>query len=68
MFNTLNQHLQANNIFVPKHFGFKASITIQRAIFTLTDNNILTTLNLRQKAGSIFCVLSKAFVLTMKPF
>jgi hypothetical protein len=43
LFNRLQQYLQANKILVPKQFGFRKENTIERAIFTLTDN-ILTTL------------------------
>jgi len=60
MFNRLNQHLQANNILVPEMFGFREGISIQQAVFTLTDN-ILTTLNQWQHVGGIFSDLSKVF-------
>jgi len=53
MTNRLNQHL-------PEQFGFRKGITIQQTIFTLTDY-ILSALNKWQKAGGIFCDLSKAF-------
>ena len=60
VFNRLNQHSQANNILVPEMFGFRKGITIQQAVFILTDN-ILTVLNQWQHVGGIFCDLSKAF-------
>jgi hypothetical protein len=43
---------------VPEQFDFRKSITIQHAIFTL-KNSILSALNKQQKAGEIFCDLSK---------
>jgi hypothetical protein len=60
MFNRWNQHLQTNNILVSEQFGYRKGISIQKAIFTLT-NNILTALNQRQQIGGIFCDLPKAF-------
>lgn len=66
MFNGLNQHLQANNILVPEMFVFREGITIQQAVFTLTDN-ILTALNQWQHVGGIFCdYLKYLIVLIMK--
>jgi hypothetical protein len=56
----LNQHLQANSIFVSEQLGFRKGIFIQKAIFTLTIN-FLTALNQEQQIGSVFCDLSKAF-------
>jgi hypothetical protein len=67
MFNRLNEHLQTNNILVSEPFGFRNGISIQKAIFTLT-NNILTARNQRQQIGGIFCDMSKAFVLIIKLF
>jgi hypothetical protein len=58
--NRLNQHLQANKVLVPEQFGIRKGITIQQAIFTLT-NSILSVLNKQQQAGEIFCDLSRAF-------
>jgi hypothetical protein len=58
--NRLNQHLQVNKVLVPEQFGIRKSITIQQAIFTLT-NSILSVLNKQQQAGEIFCDLSRAF-------
>jgi hypothetical protein len=58
VFNRLNKHL--NNILVPEHFGFRKGIMIQKAIFSLPDN-ILITLNQQRPLGSIFCDLSKTF-------
>jgi hypothetical protein len=60
MLNRLNQHLQTNSILVPEQFGFRKDITIQQAIFTLTDS-IHNALNPRQQVGGIFCDISKAF-------
>jgi len=45
---------------VPEQFDVRKGITIQHAIFTLT-NSILSALNKQKKAGEIFCDLSKAF-------
>jgi hypothetical protein len=45
---------------VPEQFGFRKGITIQQAIFTLTDS-IHNALNQRQQVGGIFCDLSEAF-------
>ena len=61
--NRLNQHLQANKVLVPEQFGFRKGVTIQQTLFTLT-NFILSVLNKWQKAGGIFCDLSKAFYCT----
>jgi hypothetical protein len=44
---------------VPKQFGFRKGISIEKAIFTLT-NNILNALNQHDQIG-IFCDLTKAF-------
>jgi len=38
MFNRFNEHLQANNVLTPEQFEFRAGITFEKAIFTLTDN------------------------------
>jgi len=43
VFNRLQQYLQANKILVTEQFGFRKGNTIERVIFTLTDN-ILTSL------------------------
>jgi len=45
---------------VPEQFGIRKGITIQQAIFTLT-NSILSVLNKQQQAGEMFCDLSRAF-------
>jgi len=45
---------------VPEQSDFRKGITIQHAILTLT-NSILSALNKQQKAGEMFCDLSKAF-------
>jgi hypothetical protein len=60
MFNRLNQHLQANNVLAPEQFGFRKGITIEQAVFTLT-NNILTALNQYKQMGVILYNLAKAF-------
>jgi hypothetical protein len=53
MFKRLEQHLKSNNILATEQFGFKKSVHIQNAIFTLTDN-IFTSLNKRQQVGGFF--------------
>ena len=45
---------------VPEKFSIRKGITIQQAIFTLT-NSILSVLNKQQQAGEIFCDLSRVF-------
>jgi hypothetical protein len=60
VFNTLCQHLQVSNILVPQQFGFRKGISIEKAIFTLT-NNILNLINQRKQIGGILCDLAKAF-------
>jgi hypothetical protein len=45
---------------VPEQFGFRKGISIEKAIFTLT-NNILNTLNQQEQIGGIFYDLTKAF-------
>jgi hypothetical protein len=51
MLNRLNQHMQINNILVAEQFGFRKGITIQQAIFTVTDNN-LNSLNQQKPEAS----------------
>jgi hypothetical protein len=60
VFNRLNQHLQVNNTFVPEQFGFRKGISIEKAVFTLT-NDILYALNQHEQVGGIFYDLTKAF-------
>ena len=45
---------------VPEQYGFRKGISIDNAIFNLTDK-ILTSLDHRQQVGGIFCDFSKAF-------
>ena len=59
MFNRLNHHLKTNNMLVPERFRIRKGITIQKAIFSVT-NNILTALH-QQQVGDIFCILAKTF-------
>jgi hypothetical protein len=40
VFNRLSQHLQVNNILVPEQFGFRKCISIEKAVFTLTNNTL----------------------------
>jgi len=41
MFKRLEQHLESNHILVAEQFGFRKGISMENAIFTLT-NNVLT--------------------------
>jgi len=49
-----------NEILAPEQFGFRKESNIEKAVFSLTDS-VLSSLNLRQQIGGIFCDLSKAF-------
>jgi hypothetical protein len=49
-----------NNILVPEQSGFRQGISIEKAVFTLTDN-ILNAINQRKQIGGLFCDLTKAF-------
>jgi hypothetical protein len=60
MFKRLEQHLESNHILAAEQFGFRKDISIENAIFTLT-NNVLTELNQWHQEGGIFCDLTKAF-------
>ena len=60
MFKRLEQHLESNHILAAEQFGFRKGISIENAIFTVT-NNVLTELNQRHQVGGIFCDLTKAF-------
>jgi hypothetical protein len=44
MFKRFEQHLESNHILAAEQFGFRKGISIENAIFTLT-NNVLTELN-----------------------
>jgi len=59
MFNRLHQHVQTNEILAPEQFDFRKESNIKKAVFSLTDS-VLSSLNLRQQIGGIFCDLSKA--------
>jgi hypothetical protein len=58
--NRLSQHLEVNNILVPEQFGFRKGISIEKAVFTLTDN-ILNAVNQQKQIGGALCDLTKAF-------
>ena len=60
MFNRLYQYVHINEILAPEQFGFRKESNIEKAVFSLTDS-VLSSLNLRQQIGGIFCDLSKAF-------
>jgi hypothetical protein len=59
VFNRLSQHLQVNNILAPEQFGFRKCVSIEKVIFTLT-NNILNLINQQKQIGGIFCNTTKA--------
>ena len=59
MFNTPNQHLWVNNVFIPKQFGFRKGSTIENAVFILT-NNILTVLGEQKQTAAIFMWLDES--------
>jgi uncharacterized membrane protein len=60
MFNRLYQYLQTNSILALEQFGFRKGSYMGKVVFALTGY-ILSSLNLRQQIGGIFCDLSKAF-------
>ena len=60
MLKRLESHLEMNNILVPEQQGFRKGISIDNAIFNLTDK-IFTSLDHNQQLGGIFCDLSKAY-------
>lgn len=67
VFNRLQQYLQANKILVTEQFGFRKGNTIERVIFTLTDD-ILITLKHWEQRGGLFYDLTKTLVSAMKLF
>jgi len=60
MFSRLYQDVHTNKILAPEQFGFRKESNTEKAIFSLTDS-VISSLNLLQQIGGIFCDLSKAF-------
>jgi hypothetical protein len=60
IYNSLNHHMQTNNLLVPEQFGFRKSMSTEDAAFKLTDN-VLKSINQKMHVGGIFCDLAKAF-------
>ena len=60
MYIRLTEHFYSNKLLVGNQFGFRKGISIEDAIFRLT-NEILNALNIKTMAGSIFCNLERAF-------
>jgi len=56
----LYEYVHTNEILAPEQFGFRKESNIEKPVFSLTDS-VLSSLNLRQQTGGIFCDLSKAF-------
>ena len=52
MLKRLEQHLESNHILAAEQFGFRKGISIENAVFTVT-NNVLTELNQRHQVGGI---------------
>jgi hypothetical protein len=67
MLNRLNRHLQSNHILVPEQFGFRKDITIEKAIFTLT-NSILNALDQRNQIEGVFFILLKPLIVLIMKF
>jgi hypothetical protein len=49
-----------NGILIPEQFEYRKGISIEKPIFNLVDN-ILISLDQQQQIGGIFCDLTKAF-------
>ena len=60
IYNRLINHIQTNNILCTEQFGFRASLSTEKASYKLIDD-ILNALNNIMKVGGIFCDLQKAF-------
>jgi hypothetical protein len=60
MYDRLLNHIQTNNILHAEQFGFRASLSTEKASYKLIDD-ILNTLNNKLKVGGIFCDVQKAF-------
>jgi hypothetical protein len=53
-------HIQINNILVEEQFGFRTSLSTDKAFYKLIDE-MLNVFNNRMMVGGIFCDLQKAF-------
>lgn len=53
-------HLNKYITLSPEQYGFRKNLTTDNATYTLT-NKILTAVNNKIQAGSIFCTVEKAF-------
>ena len=60
MLKRLESHLERNKILIPEQYGYKKGISIDKAMFDLTDR-ILDSLDQHQQVGGIFCDLCRAF-------
>ena len=60
IYNRLINHIQTNNILCTEQFGFRASLSTEKASYKLIDD-ILNALNNIMKVGGISCDLQKAF-------
>jgi len=60
IYDRLLNHIQTNNILHAKQFGFRVSLSTDKASYKLIDD-ILNVLNNKLMVGGIFCDLQKAF-------
>jgi hypothetical protein len=60
IFSRLKQHLVSNNILVSEQYGFRDGVSIENAIFTLTEL-IFKAWNKKELITGLFCDLTKAF-------
>jgi len=60
MYDRLLNHIQTNNILRAEQFGFRVSLSTEKASYKLIDD-ILNAFNSKLMVGGIFCDLQKAF-------
>ena len=60
IYNRLLNHIQTNNILRAEQFGFRVSLSTEKASYKLIDD-ILNAFNNKTMIGGIFCDLQKAF-------
>jgi len=60
IYDGLLNHIQTNNILHAEQFGFRVSLSTDKASYKLIDD-ILNALNNKLMVGGIFCYLQKAF-------
>jgi hypothetical protein len=60
MYNSLLEHVNNNNILVKELFGFRKTLTIEKATYEL-NNEIIGALNTKLLVGGIFCEIAKTF-------